>query len=151
MIGNLSDAEIDQLLLRETTGRIGCHAEGRTYVVPITYVYEAGTVYGNSQEGMKTRLMRRNPQVCFEVDQVEDLANWRSVIAWGRFEELQGAEAVRAMDIWISRFAGLVVSETSHPSFVIRRVDPESRRDDGRGVVLFGIRLTEKTGRFEKN
>jgi len=150
MIGELDETGIERVLLRETTGRIGCHAEGRTYVVPITYVYEAGSVYGNSQEGMKIRLMRRNPQVCFEVDQIEDLANWRSVIAWGRFEELQGAEAVRAMDIWIARFAGLVLSETSHPSFVVRRADLETR-NDGRGVVLFRIHLTEKTGRFEQN
>lgn len=151
MIGELKAAEIEELLRREATGRIGCHADRRTYVVPITYVYEAGSVYGHSPEGMKIRMMRKNPEVCFEVDRVEDAANWRSVIAWGRFEELRGTDAIRAMDLWIERFAGLVVSETSHPSYVLRRADVGSPREDGRGVILYRILLTEKTGRFEKS
>jgi nitroimidazol reductase NimA-like FMN-containing flavoprotein (pyridoxamine 5'-phosphate oxidase superfamily) len=28
-------------------------------------------------------MMRANPHVCFEVDHRENLANWRSVVAWG--------------------------------------------------------------------
>ena len=32
--------------------------------------------------------MRANPFVCFEVEDIDDLANWHSVIAWGVFEEL---------------------------------------------------------------
>ena len=35
-------------------------------------------------------MMRENPWVCVEVDHMDNLANWRSVIAWGRFEELGG-------------------------------------------------------------
>ena len=151
MNGELNADQIEELLRRETTGRIGCHADRRTYVVPITYVYEAGSVYGHSSEGMKIRMMRENPEVCFEVDRIEDAATWQSVIAWGRFEELRGEEAIRAMDQWIQRFAGRVVSETSHPSYVLRiAADRSSRSDDG-GVILFRIALTEKTGRFERN
>ena len=107
MLGELSAARIERLLRSEVVGRIGCHAGGRTYVVPVTYAYQAGSVYGHTAEGLKVRMMRSNPDVCFEVDRIENLANWESVIARGRFEELRGEEAVRAMDLLIERLRPL--------------------------------------------
>jgi uncharacterized protein len=41
-------------------------------------------------------MMRRNPEVCFEVDRVEDLVNWDSVIGWGTYEERYGSQAEHA-------------------------------------------------------
>ena len=151
MLGMLNGGEIEELLRSEVTGRIGCHAEGRTYVVPVTYAYDGGSVYGHSVEGMKVRMMRENPEVCFEVDRVEDPGNWRSVIAWGRFEEMRGEQALRAMDLLIARFSGLRVSETSHPSYPVRALGSEPSPAEGRSVVLYRITLTDKTGRFEKS
>ena len=40
MLGTLSSEQIEQVLRSEVIGRIGCHASGKTYVVPITYAYE---------------------------------------------------------------------------------------------------------------
>ena len=37
MVGWLSPAEIEDLLHTELVAHLGCHADGRTYVVPITY------------------------------------------------------------------------------------------------------------------
>ena len=37
MVGWLSPAEIEELLHTELVAHLGCHADGRTYVVPITY------------------------------------------------------------------------------------------------------------------
>src|SRR5207249_11652316 len=90
-IGELDSNQIDHLLQTEVVGRLGCHADGKTYIVPITYVYDGGYVYGHTIEGTKTRMMRANPEVCFEVDHIDDLTNWQSVIAWGSFEELYDA------------------------------------------------------------
>lgn len=150
MLGKLVPEEIEQLLASEITGRIGCHADGRTYVVPITYVYSAGHVYCHSPEGLKVRMMRKNPEVCFEVDRVEDIGNWRSVIATGVYEELTGRESLAAMDILISRFIAIERMDEAHPSYVFRESEAEPARADGREIVLFRIRLAEKTGRFER-
>lgn len=38
-------------------------------------------------EGAKLAAMRTQPQVCVEVEHVDDLSNWRSGIAWGIFAE----------------------------------------------------------------
>ena len=40
MLGELNRSQIDEILESQAVGRIGCHAGGKTYVVPVTYVYE---------------------------------------------------------------------------------------------------------------
>lgn len=150
MLGQLTADEIEQLLSSEITGRIGCHADERTYVVPITYAYQSGNVYCHSAEGQKIRMMRKNPDVCFEVDRVEDIGNWKSVVANGRFQELGGRGALEAMDVFIARFAAIERAQDPPSSYVLRASEAESPRADGRPIVLFRIRLIEKTGRFER-
>jgi nitroimidazol reductase NimA-like FMN-containing flavoprotein (pyridoxamine 5'-phosphate oxidase superfamily) len=90
MMGSLSSQEIEELLHGEVIARLGCHAEGRTYVVPITYAYDNNSLIVHSAEGLKMRMMRENPWVCVEVDRMDDLANWRSSDRKGRFEERRG-------------------------------------------------------------
>jgi uncharacterized protein len=152
MLGELNEAQIEQVLRSEVVGRLGCHAHGRTYVVPVTYAYDGGCIYGHSAEGMKVRLMRANPNVCFEVDNMESMANWRSVIAWGVYEELSGEEASRAMQLLISRLMPLTASETGPSLQGEGTASSEAHRGDtaGKTAILFRIRLQEKTGRFEK-
>ena len=149
MLGELSPARIERLLRREVIGRIGCHADARTYVVPVTYAYEGGAVYGHAAEGLKVRMMRRNSDVCFEVDRIENLANWESVIARGTFEELRGAAALRAMDLLIERLRPLTTSETG-PARRDRAPQGAGREKTDGGLITYRIVLTEKSGRFER-
>lgn len=150
MLGELNAQEIEEVLATEVTGRIGCHADGRTYVVPITYAYDRGDVYCHSPEGLKLQMMRKNPVVCFEVDRVEDMGNWKSVIANGRYEELGGRDAIAAMDVLIKRFVTIGQQGEPHPSYIFRESETEPPGSDGTEIVIFRIRLTEKTGRFER-
>src|SRR6476661_5414991 len=90
MMGELTASEIEELLRTSRIGRIGCHGEGRVYVVPIAYVYDGECVYAHSTDGLKVRTMRMNRNVCFEVDDIRRISEWRSVIAWGTYEELWG-------------------------------------------------------------
>src|SRR5579864_6430013 len=141
MLGDLSRAEIENMLHENVIGRIGCHAFGRTYVVPITYVYDGSAVYARSAEGMKLHMMRENPRVCFEVDSMDGMANWKSVIATGVFQELHGDDAAKhgswLVDELQTRLEG-PPGETVHP-----------RRGSSTGVV-YRIVLEEKAGRFER-
>ncbi len=145
MLGALNHDEIEQLLMRTSIGRIGCQAEGRIYVVPILYAYDADCVYAHSADGLKIRTMRANPNVCFEVDDVADLAHWSSVVAWGTYEELTGPLEERASTLLLSRFGPMRTSITAlkHPRF-------HGIAQEGSRTNLFRIRLTEKTGRFER-
>jgi len=149
MLGELSRDEIEHVLQSEVVGRIGCHADGRTYVVPITYAYDGTCVYGHSAAGLKVAMMRSNPAVCFEVEQVDDLANWRSVIAWGDFEELTGDEAVAGLRHLVDRLRPFMTSATAQPT---HGLDGPAHQGDTAGhvPVLYRIRLTDRTGRFER-
>jgi nitroimidazol reductase NimA-like FMN-containing flavoprotein (pyridoxamine 5'-phosphate oxidase superfamily) len=86
MFGTLENNEIEELLSQQLVGRIGCHAADTTYIVPISYAYDGEYIYGHSFEGMKLNMMRENPKVCFQVDNMHNMANWQSVVAWGEFD-----------------------------------------------------------------
>jgi nitroimidazol reductase NimA-like FMN-containing flavoprotein (pyridoxamine 5'-phosphate oxidase superfamily) len=135
MIGVMSHEEVEATLRRHRVGRIGCSANDRPYVVPITYVYDGTYVYGYSALGRKIEVMREQPLVCFEVDEIDGDASWRSVIAEGMYEELADDEGRRAALERLAPGNGQVVPRTTNGA--------------GRSVV-FRLRLTERSGRFER-
>src|SRR4051812_42948183 len=114
MFGSLQDQEIEEILTRQYVGRLGCSSNGRTYIVPISYAYDGGYLYFHAaQEGTKIQLMRDNPQVCFQADIMENMANWKSVICWGVFEELTGEqERTGALKVLLSRELPIISSQT---------------------------------------
>ena len=132
MIAELDRAEIDELLHAQVVGRIGCHTDGATFVVPVIYAYDGEAFYAYSLEGRKIRMMRANPSVCFEVDEYDGRGSWRSAIAQGTYEELEGADAQRALALLTERFAA--------------RGGERRPRGAGRPVA-FRIRIDEVTGR----
>ncbi len=148
MIHVLNDNQIEQLLKQQVIGRIGCHADGKTFVVPISYAYDGNYIYAHTYEGLKIEMMRKNPAVCFEVDNTHNLADWESVIAWGEFEELTEKEGCNyALQLLNSRVLPMATSMT------IRLGDTWPFRSDYREIdgIFFRIRLQKKSGRFEKN
>jgi nitroimidazol reductase NimA-like FMN-containing flavoprotein (pyridoxamine 5'-phosphate oxidase superfamily) len=141
--------EIERLLSKEVVGRIGCTDGERVYVVPISYAYDGEYIYCHTREGLKLDMMRRHPIVCFEVDHLQNMANWQSVIAHGRFEELNDlALKKEALERLNGRVLPLVSSETTHLSKDWPFAPADATKIDG---VTFRIRLEEKTGRFEKS
>jgi nitroimidazol reductase NimA-like FMN-containing flavoprotein (pyridoxamine 5'-phosphate oxidase superfamily) len=149
MFGKLNTTEIDELIHQQFIGRIGCHADGITYIVPISYAYDGAFIYGRTFEGMKISMMRKNPKVCFEVDNTKNLANWQSVIAWGEFEELEDSrERAEGLQKLYARVLPIISSETMHitPQWPF----PAGEINQIEGIV-YRIRLTEKTGRLEKS
>jgi nitroimidazol reductase NimA-like FMN-containing flavoprotein (pyridoxamine 5'-phosphate oxidase superfamily) len=140
MLATLDRDQVDQVLRSGIIGRIRCHADGRTYVVPVTYAYDGTAVYCHSAEDHKLSMMWVNPEVCFEVEEVDDMANWRSAVTWGRFEELAGGDARRGMELLVSRLAPLMASETAGHG-------GDHRRDTaGQAAIAYRIVLTERPG-----
>jgi len=144
VLGSLDREQIEHVLRESVIGRIGVHSEGRTYVVPVSYVYDGDAVYVHSADGQKIRMMRADPLVCFEVERIDDMANWRTVIAWGRYEELKGDLSLAAMNLLVARLSPLTTSETTGPAG-----RAAGKKSDG-VEIAFRIRLSELTGRFEK-
>jgi nitroimidazol reductase NimA-like FMN-containing flavoprotein (pyridoxamine 5'-phosphate oxidase superfamily) len=146
----LDEEQIDEVLRSEGVGRIGCYADGKVYVVPIAYAYDGRSIYAHSGEGLKLRMLRANPAVCFEVDHIESLTNWQSVIAWGRFEELHGAEADQAMLRLAERLKSLVADTQVQPPPSQGGAEHQSSVAAEPRPVVYRIVLTERTGRYDK-
>ena len=141
MLGELDAGQIEDLLRTEVIARIGCISAGRVYVVPVTYVYDGTYVYGHAMDGAKLRAMRANPEVCVEVEQVDDLSNWRSVIAWGTFEECRGSD-------WDAGFA--MLAARIMPLLTLPADQPPPDLSELRRGSVYRIELQHRTGRFEQ-
>ncbi|HYW70447.1 MAG TPA: pyridoxamine 5'-phosphate oxidase family protein [Pyrinomonadaceae bacterium] len=101
---DMSPAEMHALLQRESFGHLGCARDGRPYVVPMHYAYDGKDLYFFTTQGMKTNYIQSNPQVCLQVEEVTDSANWRSVMVVGRAIELtQANELQQAMKLITER------------------------------------------------
>jgi uncharacterized protein len=132
----LSRAEIDDFLRGQRIARLGCSAGDRTYVVPLIYAYEDGAVVAVTTEGRKTAMLRENPRVCVEVDEYDSdgRGSWRSVIAYGTYDELAGDDIEPALALLRERF-----SRAAGRAAAPRRFGP--------AVVVLRITLDEISGR----
>jgi uncharacterized protein len=150
MLGNLNENQVEELLKSQLIGRIGCHSNNVTYVVPVNYFYDGTFIYAHSANEMKIKMMRANPEICFEVDAIQSIINWQSAILWGKFEEIKGIhEKEQIMQKLIDRMAPFLTSDESHPSHGITA--NASDVGDVVELILYKIIITKKTGRFEKH
>ena len=136
MAGPDAGRGVPRELSRGEIARLGCHAGGVTYVVPLIYAYEDGAVVAVTTEGRKTAMLRENPRVCVEVDDydADGRGSWRSVIAYGTYEELSGAAIEPALALMRTRFARTAGREAES-------------RPLGANVVVLRILLDEISGR----
>jgi nitroimidazol reductase NimA-like FMN-containing flavoprotein (pyridoxamine 5'-phosphate oxidase superfamily) len=137
VIRELPADEIEALIRRSIIGRIACcdhGAEGtsgrRPYLVPIAFGYDGASLFAHSGPGRKLATMRANPLVTVEMDEATAPDSWRSVVAEGVFEEIEHPADCEA------------ALRTLYPS-------PALIPDLRAHTVVFRIRLTAKTGRFE--
>lgn len=149
MTGTLTAEQSEYVLRSELIGRIGCSDENGVYVVPVTYVYDNKYIYAHSREGMKVEIMRKNPRICFEVDSIENMTNWRCVVIQGEFQELEAAvDQAKAFKILKDRLMPYLLSETMRPKGFGH--GPE-RVEKERKPVVYRIKIDHMTGRYEKH
>lgn len=137
--------EMNEILENNFLGHLGCAHKDEVYVVPITYAFENPFIYSHSREGRKVALMRKNPHVCIEVEEVSDVFQWRSVIVTGLYEELKGEAAARGMRVLIQKIAethGAGTSKTSPLAMDFMTLLEQS--------VIYRIRIKEISGRRER-
>lgn len=48
MFKNLESKQIEKVISENIIARLGCHADGETYVVPISYAYDGKYLYVRS-------------------------------------------------------------------------------------------------------
>ncbi len=145
-IGDLDEHEIESLLRAELIARIAyVDRRGYPYIVPVTYAYDGAAFLSYSPDGAKLEAMRHCASVCVEVDRIVDPANWVSVVALGRFEELRGDDALDAVRRISDRLTTVAAAEDLHAgayrTYVARLGAPG---------VAYQIKVSRKHGRFAR-
>ena len=137
VIRDLDGDDIRAILGRNNVGRLVFDWNGRLDIRPMHYVHHRGRIYGRTTAGAKfTDGVRSGAPVVFEVDEIESVFRWRSVIVRGVFDVLppDGSE-VEEREV-ASRLLRRVVKQTFLPN------DPVPERD-----LVFRILADAVTGR----
>lgn len=134
MIEPLGKEDARALLKAHQIGRLGCNVNQEPYVLPINYLYTGNDVYMHALPGLKIRAMRKHPQICLQVDEVQDDYNWKSVIVFGDYEEITATdEREKILAALFQRFPHLT--------------PVESRMKQGQEeAVVFRLRINRITG-----
>lgn len=99
-IRDLSREETEEVIKRNKVGRIAFAFHDRVDIEPIHYVYERGWLYGRTSEGEKLAKLAHNQWIAFEIDEVTDIFDWRSVVIHGSFWILHPQGSPRAEELW---------------------------------------------------
>jgi len=102
VIQEMTTDDCHRVLARTRLGRLACARENQPYVVPIYFVYDQPFLYSFTTLGQKIEWMRSNPLVCVEMDEVEDIDHWSSIVIFGQYEELPEPGWQTARPTWTS-------------------------------------------------
>src|SRR6185436_1035733 len=108
-------AECEAILDGNIYGHLGCSDGDEPYVVPITYVYHDGFIYGFTHEGQKIEIMRKNPKMCVQVEHVKNQKEWESVMCWGLFEEVTDEKSIQNIKLLLAEQHGKVLLAKEEP------------------------------------
>ncbi len=145
---DLSAAEMEALLSAQVFGHLACQEGGKPYIIPLAYYYHDGVLYGQTMEGKKTRILRENPRVCFQVQQLTP-NGWQSVLCWGVFEEVALDESlapgvIAGLEGLATRIGAVQGAVGIHVTFSVSNGVPSQAAAHG---TIFYIRVVEKSGR----
>jgi hypothetical protein len=126
------------VLTRNHVGRIAFAYQDRVDVRPIRYVFRDGWLFVRTSAGEKLVTTQHDQSVAFEVDDVDDQFNWRSVIVHGTLYDFDegGSEFHRQARDFAVR--------------LLQSVDPPALTADDRGpsrTEVFGIAVQAMFGR----
>ena len=134
----LDQAECEAVLARNVVGRLAFSLHDRVDIEPLHYVFSEGWLYGRTSPGSKLETLGHSRWVAFEVDEVEGLFDWRSVVVHGGFYTLVPAVSQREAATWLRGIE------------ILRELLPETWAADDPvpfRTVLFRIQTETLTGR----
>lgn len=148
MIVDLTQAECEKIVAANRYAHMACCDGDEPYLVPITYVYDGGFFYGFTHEGTKIELLRKNPKMCVQVENVKGEREWESVMCWGLFEPVTGAENVQRVKMLFAEQHGASVLAGEEPAIspMVQRLNVP--RDEN--IVVYRMQPYRVTGRAQR-
>jgi hypothetical protein len=118
----------------------------KPYVIPMSFGYDGSHIYFHSAlEGRKIEVLKKNPQVCFEFDEVTKVVKNKDACEWGMaFKSVVGeGTAVFLEDITQKNHGlGLIMAQYSTRTFVF----PKESVDKTAVIKVEITRITGKQG-----
>jgi nitroimidazol reductase NimA-like FMN-containing flavoprotein (pyridoxamine 5'-phosphate oxidase superfamily) len=101
--------QMEQILAQAQVCRLAMVDQGQPYVVPLNFGYGNGSLYFHSApEGRKIDVLKADPQVCFEVDEMVKMNKAAAACDWGvSFKSVIGTGTARILDTPAEKKAGL--------------------------------------------
>ena len=135
-----SRPEIEAVILKSDVCRIGLAEGNMPYVIPVNFGFKDNRLYFHSaKEGRKLDIIRRNSNVCFEMDidhdfvKAEKGCNWamkyRSVIGTGKAVIIENiTEKIAALKLIMAHYSDgkYDFSESDAERVAVIRIDIES-------------------------
>ncbi len=98
MLTQLTHTQIERVLAAGHIGRIGYKNDAdEVSITPVNYKYKDGCVQCFSIVGDKINMMRKHTDVCFEVEDIADNDNWKTVVCHGRYEEITDEQELQLL------------------------------------------------------
>ncbi len=147
MIKDLNSEACIGLLVNNYIGRIGYISKENVDIIPITYYYDADqhSIISYSREGFKIDAMRKNKSVSFQVDEIETVNQWKSVLLYGTYEELSGSNAKRLLHEFSEGVKkNILKKENTSPKFI---KEFSSKLSSIGSPVVYRINISEMTGK----
>lgn len=138
-VQEMANEEIEEVLQSVGYGHFACARNNKPYVVPISYAYSKPNIYIYTTEGKKSDIIKDNPQVCLQIEDVIHNGNWRSVVFNGKAELITDREEREDVLKLI-----LKTNPTLTPAISIRWMDNWVRENR---EMVYRIRPTSVTGR----
>ena len=137
-IVELSTEACHAMLRRHHVGRMAYAFHDRVDITPIHYVYSDGWLFARTSHGGKMDVLAHAPWVAFEVDEIESVFDWHSVVVHGTAHPMEREGSPLDAEHWARGVEALrvVVPKTGTAD------DPVPYRD-----LVFGIFVQSVTGR----
>ncbi len=103
----LSKAEALDMLGRHHVGRLAFTFHDKVDIEPISYVYKDGWIVARTSPGTKLTTMEHHPWVAFEIDEVETIFDWRSVVVHGSMSVLDPGGSDRDREAYTAAIESL--------------------------------------------
>ncbi|MBZ9728644.1 pyridoxamine 5'-phosphate oxidase family protein [Salegentibacter sp. JZCK2] len=136
-----------QLLAENYIGRPGYISKGKPEIIPITYYYDPkeNSILSYSGQGSKIEAMRKNPLVTFQVDEITTLENWKSVLLYGKFEELNGIDTKYMLHLFSEGVKKTLKNKGKSCPDSIQNFSSKTENSDT--PIIFRIHIDEISGR----
>lgn len=152
LIGDLDKKDCIELLRKNYIGRLAYIKGESPYVIPITYYYDDQTdnsIISYALEGHKIDAMRKNQSVSMEVDEIESVQKWKSVLVHGVFEELSGIDAKKLLREFSEGVKGIVNRKEDKELQFIHEFSAKLGAQ-GASPIVYRIKINEITGKVRK-